>query len=198
MAQISAQVVMKLRERTGLGMMDCKKALEEAGGDPTKAEELLRKQGLKAAELRTARATKEGRVGHYIHLNSKIGVLVEMNCETDFVAKNPEFERLLKDVCMQVAATRPTFVAPENIPADTLAKEKQILASQAVGKPAAMVEKIVEGKIKDYYKQVCLLDQPFIKDPSKSVRDMISAVNAKMAENIVVRRFVRFEVGEEV
>jgi elongation factor Ts len=195
---ISADAVKKLRERTGLGMMDCKKALEEAGGDPAKAEEILRKQGLKAAELRTTRQLKEGRVGQYIHLNGKIGVLVELGCETDFVARNTEFEQLLKDVCMQVAATQPRYVAPENVPADSLAKEKEIIASQLQGKPAAMIEKITEGKLKDYYKQVCLVEQPFIKDGSMTVRDRISSVNAKLGENIQVRRFVRFEVGEEV
>lgn len=195
---ISADAVKKLRERTGLGMMDCKKALEEAGGDPAKAEEILRKQGLKAAELRTTRQLKEGRVGQYIHLNGKIGVLVELGCETDFVARNTEFEQLLKDVCMQVAATQPRYVVPENVPADSLAKEKEIIASQLQGKPPAMIEKITEGKLKDFYKQVCLVEQPFIKDGSMTVRDRISSVNAKLGENIQVRRFVRFEVGEEV
>jgi len=197
MAKIPAESVKKLRERTGLGMMDCKKALEEADGDQAKAEEVLRKQGLKAAELRTGRSAKEGRVGHYIHLNSRIGVLVELNCETDFVAKNSQFEQLLKDLCMQVAATRPIYVAPENVPSETLQKEKEILSAQVKGKPPAIVEKIVEGKLKDYYKQVCLLDQPFIKDPSRTVRDRVAEVNAKLGENIVVRRFIRFEVGEE-
>lgn len=198
MATISADTVKKLRERTGLGMMDCKKALEETGGDPAKAEELLRKQGLKAAELRTSRTIKEGRVGQYIHLNGKIGVLVELGCETDFVAKNVEFEQLLKELCMQVAATHPLYVAPENVPADVLGREKDIIASQLQGKPAAMVEKITDGKLKDYYKQVCLIEQPFIKDGSTTVKDRISGVNAKLGENIKVRRFVRFEVGEEV
>lgn len=197
MATISAEAVKKLRDRTGLGMMDCKKALEEVGGDSAKAEELLRKQGLKAAELRASRGTKEGRIGHYIHLNNKIGVLVELACETDFVARNAEFERLLKDLCMQVAAQRPLYVAPENVPADVLAKEKEIQAAQVVGKPANIVDKIVDGKLKDYYKQVCLLEQPFIKDPSVTIREMVSALNAKLGENLVVRRFARFEVGEE-
>ncbi len=194
---ISAETVKKLRERTGLGMMDCKKALEEVGGDSAKAEELLRKQGLKAAELRTTRKIKEGRVGQYIHLNGKIGVLVELGCETDFAAKNSEFDSLLKDLCMQVAATRPLYVAPENVPADLVAKEKEIIASQLQGKPAPMIEKITLGKLQDYYKQICLIEQPFIKDGSMTVRDRVNSVNAKLGENIQVRRFVRFEVGEE-
>ncbi len=194
---IAATDVKKLRDRTGLGMMDCKKALEEAGGDPAKAEGILRKKGLKAAELRSARTTKEGRVGQYIHLNNRIGVLVELGCETDFVARNKEFEQLLKDICMQVAATAPRCVAPEHIPPDVLQKEKEIIADQIKGKPEHIVEKIVEGKLKDYYKQVCLLDQPFIKNPKQTVRELVQGVNAKLGENIAVRRFVRFEVGEE-
>jgi len=197
MATISAELVKKLRERTGLGMMDCKKALTECGGDMTKSEEFLRKKGLKAAEMRTGRATREGRVGHYVHHNGRTGVLVEMNCETDFVAKNSEFEQLLKDVCMHVAAHRPLYVAAENVPAQVVAKEKEILMAQVKDKPPAIAEKIAEGKLKDFYKQVCLLEQPFIKDPARTVRDRVAAVNAKLGENIVVRRFVRFEVGEE-
>lgn len=198
MAAITAEMVKKLRERTGLGMMDCKKALEDAGGDPTKAEEILRKAGLKAADLRSGRAAREGKIGHYIHLNAKIGVLVELNCETDFVARNQDFEALVKDICMHVAATAPKYVAPEEVPAEELQREKDILASQVQGKPANIVEKIVEGKIKDYYKQVCLLEQPFVKDPSQTVRDLLSGAKAKMGENIVIRRFVRFQVGEEI
>lgn len=194
---IPATDVKKLRDRTGLGMMDCKKALEEAGGDQAKAEDILRKRGLKAAELRTTRATKEGRVGQYIHLNGKIGVLVELGCETDFVARNSEFEQVLKNLCMQVAATMPKYVAPDEIPADVLQKEKDIIAEQVKGKPDHVVGKIVEGKLKDYYKQVCLLDQPFIKDPKQTVRELVHGANAKLGENIQVRRFVRFEVGEE-
>lgn len=194
---ITAETVKKLRDRTGLGMMDCKKALQDAGGDLAKAEDLLRKQGLKAAELRTGRATREGRVGHYIHLNGKIGVLVEMSCETDFVARNADFEQLVKDVCMQVAATHPKYVAPENVPAEELAHEKDILAAQVQGKPANIVERIVEGKINDFYKQVCLTEQPFIKETSQTVRERVAAAKAKLGENIVIRRFARFEVGEE-
>jgi elongation factor Ts len=198
MATISAELVKKLRERTGLGWMDCKRALTEAGGDLAKAEELLRKEGLKTAELRSGRATREGRNGHYVHSNSKIGVLVELNCETDFAAKNSEFEQLLKDLCMQVAAQRPIYVAKEDVPADLVRKEKEILTAQIKDKPAPMLEKIAEGKIKDFFKTICLMEQPFIKEPAHSVRDRVAAVNAKLGENIVVRRFVRFEVGEEI
>ena len=159
--------------------------------------ELLRKQGLKSAELRATRATREGRVGHYVHHNGRLGVLVEMNCETDFVAKNAEFEQLLKDVCMHIACHRPLYVAAENVPAEIVAKEKEILKAQVKDKPPALAEKIAEGKIKDFYKQVCLLEQPFIKDTAQTVRERVHGVNAKLGENIVVRRFVRFEVGEE-
>lgn len=194
---ISAEDVRKLRERTGLGMMDCKKALTDVGGDMAKAEELLRKQGLKAADLRSGRAVREGRIAHYIHLNSKIGVLLEVNCETDFVAKNTDFEQFAKDLCMQVAAQRPKFVAPEDVPTDLVAKEKEIMGAQITGKTPEMVAKIVDGKIKDFYKQVCLMEQPFIKDPALTIRDKLAAIKAKLGENIVVRRFVRFEVGEE-
>jgi elongation factor Ts len=198
MATISAELVKKLRERTGLGWMDCKRALTEAGGDLAKAEELLRKEGLKTAELRSSRATREGRIGHYVHSNGKIGVLVELNCETDFAAKSAEFEQLLKDLCMQIAAQRPIYVTKEDVPAELVRKEKEILTAQVKDKPAAMVEKIAEGKIKDFFKTICLMEQPFIKEPAHSVRDRVAAVNAKLGENIVVRRFVRFEVGEEV
>ena len=194
---IPATMVKKLRDRTGLGMMDCKKALEESGGEVEKAEELLRKKGLKAAELRTSRSASEGRIGHYVHLNGRIGVLVELNCETDFVARNDEFKQLLKDLCMQVAATRPKYVAPEDIPAEVLAKEKEILGDQFKGKPPQVLEEILQGRLKDFYKQVCLLDQPFVKETSQSVRERVNGVNAKLGENIVVKRFVRFEVGEE-
>ena len=197
MATIPAELVKKLRERTGLGMMDCKKALTECAGDMPKAEEYLRKQGLKAAELRTGRVTREGRIGHYVHHTGRIGVLVEMNCETDFVAKNSEFEQLLKDICMHVAHHRPPYVSMQDVPPEVVAKEKEILMAQVKDKPPAIAEKIAEGKLKDFYKQVCLMEQPFIKDPARTVRDRVAAVNAKLGENIVVRRFVRFEVGEE-
>jgi elongation factor Ts len=196
-AKIPADLVKKLRELTGLGWMDCKRALSESGGDIAKAVELLRKEGLKSAELRSSRAAREGRIGHYVHTNGKIGVLVELNCETDFAANSADFQQLLKDLCMQVAAQRPVYLAPENVPPDLVRKEKEILAAQIKDKPAPIVEKIAEGKMKDFFKNVCLMEQPFIKEPAHSVRDRVSAVNAKLGENIVVRRFTRFEVGEE-
>ena len=194
---ISASEVKKLRDRTGLGMMDCKKALEAAGGDPAKAEDLLRKQGLKAAEMRVGRTAGEGVVGSYIHTNNKIGVIAEINCETDFAAGNAEFKTLVKDVCMQIAATSPKYASPETIPAEDVEREKEIALGQCEGKPPHIVEKIVEGKLKDFYKQVCLLEQPFIKDTSQTVGELVKGLNAKLGENIVVRRFTRYEVGEE-
>lgn len=194
---ISATTVKELRDRTGLGMMDCKKALTEVGGDIEKAIELLRKRGLKRAEKRSGRATKEGRIGQYLHLGGKIGVLVEIGCESDFVAKNAEFEVLLKDICMQVAATNPKYVSPEQIPEDIMQKEKAIYADQVKDKPEHIQEKILEGKLGDFYKQVCLLEQPFIRETSQTVRDRVTAAIAKLGENIMVKRFVRFEVGEE-
>ena len=197
MVNIPATTVKQLRGRTGLGMMDCKRALQEAEGDLAKAEELLRKKGLKVAELRSSRIASEGRVGQYIHVNGKIGVLVEINCETDFASGSDDFGQLLKDICMQVAATAPRFVGPEDIPEDVLQREKNIFAEQIKGKPEHIAEKITQGKLKDFYKQVCLLDQPFVKDTGKTVRELVSSLNAKLGENIVVRRFARFAVGEE-
>ena len=194
---VAATVVKQLRDRTGLGMMDCKKALLEVEGDLAMAEDLLRKQGLKTAELRTGRSATEGRVGYYIHLNGKIGVLTELNCETDFAAGSDDFKQLIRDICMQVAATAPKYVGPDDVPAEELAREKDILSAQFKDKPAEIVEKIVQGKVKDYYKQVCLLEQPFIKDTKQTVRELVSGMNAKLGENIVVRRFARFQVGEE-
>jgi len=194
---ITAADVKKLRDRTGLGMMDCKRALEEADGDIAKAEELLRKKGLKAAELRSTRTAAEGLVGHYVHMNGKIGVLVELNCETDFVARNEAFAQLLKDLCMQVAATNPAYLAPEDVPEEDLERERGILTDQFKDKPEHVREKIAEGKLKDYYKQVCLVEQPFIKDTAQSVQQRITEAAAKLGEKIAIGRFVRFEVGEE-
>ena len=195
---IPAAAVKELRDRTSLGMMDCKKALQEVGGDMEKAEEHLRKQGLKAAELRAGRSASEGRVGHYIHMNGKIGVLVELNCETDFAAGSDDFAQLIKDLCMQVAATSPKYVSMENVPAELVAKEKKILAEQVKDKPPQIVDKILEGKMEDFYKQICLIEQPYVKDPSQTVGELVKSMNAKLGENLVVRRFVRLELGEEV
>jgi len=195
---ISAQDVKKLREKTGLGMMDCKRALEEAGGDEAKAIEILRKRGLKLAEAKRSRAATEGVIAAYIHNNNRVGAMVELSCETDFVARNEEFTRLARDLCMQVVATKPLAVRPEDLPPELIEKEKAIYREQAKGKPEHIIDRIVEGKLQAFYKEVCLLHQPFIKDESRkqTVEDVIKGVIAKVGENIVVRRFCRFELGE--
>ena len=195
---ITAQDVKALREATGVGMMDCKKALTEANGDMEKANEILRKKGLAAAAKRSGRTTAEGVVYSYIHGTGKIGVLLELNCETDFVAKTDEFLALAKDLSMQVAAVAPRFVGREEIPADEVTKELDIYRDQirAAGKPEKMVDKIAEGKLEKYFGEVCLVDQPFVKDDKRKVKDRIQDTVAKTGENITVRRFVRFQVGE--
>jgi len=197
-AEISANAVKELREKTGAGMMDCKKALAEAGGDFAKAEEVLRKKGLSAAAKKAARAATEGAVGSYVHMGGKIGVLVEVNCETDFAARNEAFQTLVKDVAMQIAASSPLYVRREEVPADVVAKELEIAKAQAreQKKPEPIIEKIAQGKLDKYYKEVCLLEQPFVKDDKKSVQDMITEQVAKIGENIQVRRFARFMLGE--
>lgn len=197
---ISANLVKELRERTGAGMMDCKKALVEANGDLEKAIEILREKGLAAAAKRSGRTTAEGLVEAYIHGEGRIGVLLEINCETDFVAKTEEFKELAKDIAMQIAAAKPLYVSRNDIPEEEIEKEKSILKAQALneGKPENIVEKMVEGRIEKYYKEVCLLEQPFIKDPDKSVEQLITEKIAKIGENISVRRFVRYELGEGI
>jgi elongation factor Ts len=197
---ISAEMVRKLREETGAGMMDCKNALVEAKADPEAARELLRKKGLAAAAKKAGRAASEGIVGHYIHQGSKVGVIVEVNCETDFVAKTDEFLALVKDIAMQIAASTPTYVAKEDVPALVLDKEKEIYKAQAAaqGKPANVQEKIAEGKLKDYYSQFCLLEQPFVKEPKLTIGQLVQEKIALIKENIVIRRFARFQVGEEL
>jgi elongation factor Ts len=195
---IDAKTVMELREKTGAGIMDCKKALAEAGGDPEKATEILRKKGAMAAAKKAGRSTKEGIIGHYVHFGGKIGVLVELNCETDFVANTQEFQELAKDLAMQVASAQPLYVEMGDVPQEVLAKEKEIYRAQALGegKPEKVLERIVEGKLKKFYSQVCLMEQPFVKDDSITVRQRVEATVGKLGENIVVRRFVRFQVGE--
>ena len=195
---VSAQDVKALRDKTGAGFMDCKRALEEAGGDFEKAVEILRKKGIAVAQKKAGRETKEGRIGAYIHTGGKIGVLVEVNCETDFVARNELFQELVKNIAMQIAASNPKYVSPEDIPQEVLEKEKEIYREQArkQGKPEKVIERIVEGKLKKFYEEVCLLEQPFIRDPDKKVKDYITEVIAKLKENIVVSRFVRYQVGE--
>ncbi len=196
---ITAQMVKELREKTGAGMMECKKALEEAGGDMEKAIEILKKKGIAKAEKKASRAAKEGIIGSYIHMGGKIGVLVEVNCETDFVARTDEFQQLVKDIAMQIAAMSPKYISVEDVPQEVVEKEKAIYREQALaaGKPEHVVDRIVEGKMQKFYEEVCLLEQRFIKDDSKKVKDIITEAIAKLGENIKVSRFVRFQVGVE-
>ncbi len=196
--EISAKMVKGLREKTGAGMMDCKKALQESNGDEQKAVVWLREKGLSKAQKRAARSASEGFIGSYVHANGKIGVLVELNCETDFVAKSDKFQELAKNLSMQVAAANPVCVRPEDLPQDAIEQEKEIYANQARadGKPEQVVEKIVEGRVKKYYKEVCLLEQPYIKDDSLAVKDLINELVAVLGEKVEVTRFVRMEVGE--
>ncbi len=194
---ITAQQVKELRERTGAGMMDCKKALVEADGDIDKAVEALRTSGLAAAEKKSGRATAEGLIESYIHAGGKIGVLVEVNCETDFVARTEDFQELVKDVAMHVAAADPRFVRREEVTEDVLDRERRIFREQALaeGKPENIVDRIVEGKIGKYYSECVLLEQSFVKDPDKTVEDLIKEKIAKIGENIQIARFVRFQLG---
>ncbi len=192
---VDAGNVKTLREKTGAGILDCKSALEKTGGDLDKAAEILRKKGHRIAEKKGTRATNEGRIGSYIHFNGKIGVMVEANCETDFVAKNELVEQLLKDLCMQVAATNPLAVSKEDLPAELVETKEGEFKRSAEGKPAGVVEKIVQGKLNAFYKEQCLMAQPFIKDDSQTVGDVVTACIAKLGENIRIRRFARFEVG---
>ncbi len=196
--EVSASAVKELRERTGAGMMDCKKALAETGGDLQKAVDFLRQKGLAAAAKKADRAATDGAVGAYVHPGGKIGVLVEINCETDFVARTAEFQALLKDIAMQVAAANPRVVRREEVSADELEKEKAIYRKQALdtGKPEKVVEKIVEGKIGRFYSEVCLMEQSFIKDPDKNISGVINDAIARLGENIQIRRFARYHLGE--
>ena len=195
--EISANSVKELREKTGAGMMDCKKALTEAGGDFTKAEEWLRQKGLSAAAKKATRVATEGAVGSYIHLGGKIGVLVEVNCETDFVARNEVFQAFVKDVAMHIAASNPLYLRREDVPPEVVAKEREIakLQLKEQGKPEHIWEKIAEGKIDKFFKEVCLLEQPYVKDPDKSVGQLATDAVAKLGENIQIRRFARYQVG---
>lgn len=195
---ITAELVKQLRERTGSGMMDCKKALTETNGDMDKAIEYLREKGLASAAKKAGRIAAEGLVESYIHGDGRIGVLVEVNIETDFAAKNDKFKAFVKNVAMQIAASKPEYVRREEVPADVVEKEKEILKAQALneGKPEKIVEKMVEGRIDKFYKEICLLEQPFIKDPDKTVQQLLTENVAAIGENINIRRFVRFERGE--
>ncbi|MFH1886900.1 MAG: translation elongation factor Ts [Pseudomonadota bacterium] len=199
MADISAQKVKDLRTSTGAGMMDCKKALDEAGGDLEKAVDFLRKKGLATAKKRAGRATSEGTIHSYIHSNGKLGVLVEVNCETDFVAKNEQFQEFAHDLAMQIAATAPLAVRAEDVDEAILAKEREIYLGQVkeMGKPDSVAGKIVDGKIQAYLKENCLLSQPFVKNPKITIQDLLNETVAKVGENIQIRRFVRFQLGCE-
>lgn len=198
--EVNATAVKELREKTGAGIMDCKKALAETGGSLDKAVDYLRQKGLAAAAKRADRVATEGAVGAYVHPGGKIGVLVEINCETDFVARTAEFQALLKDIAMQIAAANPRFARREEVPAEEAEKEKAIYRQQALesGKPEKVVEKIVEGKMDRFYSEVCLLEQPFIKEPERKVADVVNDAAARLRENIQVRRFARYNLGEAV
>ena len=196
---ITADQVRQLREMTGAGMMECKKALADTAGDLEKAVDALRKSGAAKAEKRSGRSANEGRVEAYIHPGSRVGVLIEVNCETDFVARTDEFGELVRNVAMQVAAAGAEYVRREDVPAERVAREREILAAQveASGKPAAILEKIVEGKLGRFFAEVCLLDQPYIRDDKRTVADIVQEAAAKTGENIVVRRFSRFRLGQD-
>jgi elongation factor Ts len=196
--EVSASAVKDLREKTGAGMMDCKKALAETGGDVQKAIDYLRQKGLAAAAKKADRVAADGAVGAYVHPGGKIAVLVEINCETDFVARTAEFQSLLKDIAMQVAAANPRYLRREEVPAAELDKEKAIYRQQALetGKPEKVVDKIVEGKIERFYSEACLLEQAFIKDPDKKVTDIVNESIGRLGENIQIRRFSRYHLGE--
>ncbi|MCZ8512338.1 translation elongation factor Ts [Paenibacillus filicis] len=195
---VSAAAVKELREKTGAGMLDCKKALEEANGDLTKAGELLREKGLAAAAKKSDRIATEGMIESYIHAGGKIGVLVEVNSETDFVAKNEQFRTFVRDVALHIAAANPKYLRREEVPQEALDKEREILTNQALneGKPEKIVEKIVDGRISKYYEEYCLLEQPFVKDPDKTVEEVLKEKIATIGENLSIRRFVRYELGE--
>ncbi len=196
--EISATLVKELREKTNAGMMDCKAALKESKGDLKAAIDILRKKGLSIAAKKGSRQAKDGVIGAYIHLAGKLGVLVEVNCETDFVAKNQIFQDFVKDISLQIAASNPRYLGREDVPAEVIAKEKEILASQVKNKPENVVEKIVTGKLEKFYQEHCLLDQPFVKDGNVTIANLLNDKIAKIGENIVIRRFARFQVGEEI
>jgi elongation factor Ts len=196
---ITAKDVAALRARTGAGMMDCKKALEETGGDMEKAVDLLRKKGIARAEKRAGRGTAQGLVSSYIHFNGRVGVLLEVNCETDFVARTEDFQNLTRDLALHIASANPIAVTPDQVPPDVVAREKAIYVEQAKesGKPAAVQEKMAEGKLKKFYEERVLLEQPFVKDDKQKVGDVVKAVSGKVGENVVVKRFARFELGSD-
>lgn len=197
---ITASMVKELRTRTGVGMMDCKKALTEANGDMEKAVDILREKGLSKAAKKAGRIAAEGIVGSYIHGNGRIGVLVEVNCETDFVAQTEGFHALVKDIAMQIAAANPLYVSREEVPADVISHEKEVYRQEALneGKPEKIVDRMVEGRIEKYFKEVCLLDQSFIKDGDKTINDVVLEATVKMGEKVSIRRFTRYQLGEGI
>lgn len=194
--EIDPQLVKQLREKTNAGMMDCKRALVESGGDLEKAEAILRTKGVAAAGRKAARVTKEGIVASYIHLQGKVGVLVEVNCETDFVARNENFREFVKDITLHIAAAQPLYVSRADVPGNLLEAEREIYNAQAKGKPDNVVEKMVEGKLDKFFSTYCLLEQGFIKNPDETIGDLVKAKITELGENIVIRRFVRYQVGE--
>lgn len=192
---ITAQMVNDLRLSTGAGLLDCKKALTEANGNIEEATTILRKKGAASAAKKADRATKEGLIESYIHVGGKVGVLIEVNCETDFVARNDAFRAFVKDLCLQIAAASPLYVGRDEVPEADLAKERDIAVAQVQGKPPAAVQKIVEGKLEKYYSTICLVDQPFVKQPEKTVKEILTEQISKIGENIQIRRFVRYQLG---
>jgi len=198
--EVSASMVKDLREKTGAGMMDCKKALSETGGDFQKAVDYLRQKGLATAAKRAGRIASEGRIGSYIHAGGKIGVMVEVNCETDFVAKTDDFQVFAKDVAMHIAASNPSYVRREEVPPEVLEREKEIYRAQArdAKKPEKIIDKIVDGKLEKFYGEACLLEQPFVKDPDITIQDLLNGFIGKVGEKVEIRRFTRFQVGEGI
>jgi elongation factor Ts len=194
--EINANIVRELREKTGAGVMDCKKALAEASGDLEKAVVWLRERGIAQAAKRSGKLASEGSVGTYIHAGGKLGVLVEVNCETDFVAKTPEFQGLVKEIAMQIAAANPRCVSREDVSAEIIEQERQIYATQSAGKPEAVVKKIVDGKLEKFYRDICLNEQAWVRDPNRTITDLLGEYVAKLGEKIEIRRFVRFQLGE--
>lgn len=194
--QITAKMVGELRSNTGAGMMDCKNALVESDGDAEQALTILRKKGISSAAKKVGRETTEGLIAQYVHLGGKVGVLIEINCETDFVAKTDDFEQLARDLCMQIAATDPRYVIRDEVPEEILDKEREIAASMAGDKPPHVIQKIVHGKIEKVLQSICLIEQPFVKNPDQSVKDLLTEKISKLGENIVVRRFTRYQLGE--
>jgi elongation factor Ts len=197
--EITSEMVKQLREKTGCGMMDCKVALNESKGNFEQAIDILRKKGIASVARRAGRVAAEGLIDSYIHIGSKIGVLVEVNCETDFVSRSTDFQAFVKDICLQIAAANPQYITRDEVPDGIIEHEKDIIATQATaeGKPEKAIEKIVEGRLEKFYAEVCLLDQPFIRDQKKIVKDLLGELSAKIGENTVIRRFVRFQLGEK-